>query len=131
MASLLASPTPSGISSMPSSETTEISTDIPTTVSTEMPSEEPSVVSLSIGSSTTVPTIVSTEIESEMPTTEPTSVISLPALSYSNFCSPTLPCKRCVGDCNLDSDCEGELVCKNREGGEPIEGCDGADSSSE
>ena len=34
--------------------------------------------------------------------------------------------KRCQGACTTDSDCEGELKCWQRDGGEAIPGCSGA-----
>jgi len=51
-------------------------------------------------------------------------------ISNNNSCSPTSPCQKCAGDCDLDSDCMPGLVCPNRDGGEPIPGCIGTDSSS-
>ena len=32
-------------------------------------------------------------------------------------------CQECTGDCDLDSDCEGDLVCFSRSGGEDVPGC--------
>ena len=50
-------------------------------------------------------------------------------LSYSDSCSPTSPCSKCVGDCDADSDCSGSLICPDRNGGEPVPGCSGSDAS--
>lgn len=58
------------------------------------------------------------------------SAIPLPVLAYSDACSPTSPCDKCIGDCDADSDCTGSLVCKDRDAGEPVEGCLGSDDSS-
>ena len=51
-------------------------------------------------------------------------------LSYTDSCSPTAPCPQCAGDCDVDSDCIGSLICPNRNGGEPVPGCSGSDNSS-
>lgn len=58
------------------------------------------------------------------------SAIPLPVLAFSDSCSPTSPCNKCIGDCDADSDCIGLLVCKERDGGEPVEGCSGSSDSS-
>lgn len=34
-------------------------------------------------------------------------------------------CKMCEGDCDSDSDCEGDLICLQRDGFEEVYGCDG------
>eukprot|EP00581_Thalassiosira_minuscula_P032884 CAMPEP_0183767252 /NCGR_PEP_ID=MMETSP0739-20130205/12077_1 /TAXON_ID=385413 /ORGANISM="Thalassiosira miniscula, Strain CCMP1093" /LENGTH=268 /DNA_ID=CAMNT_0026006141 /DNA_START=51 /DNA_END=857 /DNA_ORIENTATION=- len=36
------------------------------------------------------------------------------------------PLKLCEGDCDNDSECDGELVCFNRNGRTPVPGCEGA-----
>jgi len=35
------------------------------------------------------------------------------------------PLGECEGDCDTDDDCEGRLVCFQRDGGEPVPGCEG------
>merc|ERR1711998_761021 len=35
------------------------------------------------------------------------------------------PCSACKGDCDVDTDCQGNLVCMQRSGAEPIPGCTG------
>lgn len=67
---------------------------------------------------------------SPSPTPVLPSAIPLPVLAYSDSCSPDAPCDKCVGDCDSDSDCIDSLVCKDRDGGEPVEGCSGSDDSS-
>jgi PKD repeat protein len=64
------------------------------------------------------------------PRAAPTS--TLPALSsVIKDCTSTNPCKRCQGDCNTDDDCEGKLVCFNKNAGLPgnVPSCSGVDLS--
>jgi hypothetical protein len=63
------------------------------------------------------------------PTASPVGGGSYPVLSYTDSCSPTAPCPQCAGDCDVDSDCIGSLICPNRNGGEPVPGCSGSDNS--
>ncbi len=35
----------------------------------------------------------------------------------------------CYGDCDEDSDCEGELICGQRDAGELVPGCSGGENS--
>ena len=46
-----------------------------------------------------------------------------PSSYTSTVCTESLPCSACVGDCNSDSDCAGDLKCMQREGGELVAGC--------
>jgi hypothetical protein len=48
----------------------------------------------------------------------------------SDFCSETNKCGLCEGDCDTNDDCEGDLVCYQRDPGDDIPGCDGIDLSS-
>lgn len=44
-----------------------------------------------------------------------------------DFCTSARPCGRCVGDCDGDRGCAGDLRCFQRSGNEPIPGCAGGD----
>jgi len=55
-----------------------------------------------------------------MPISQPDTI------NYVGECSPTTyACARCEGDCDSDSDCQGDLICFQRDGYEPVEGCKG------
>ena len=41
-------------------------------------------------------------------------------------CSSSEPCAECFGDCDHDDQCEGDLVCGQRDGFEPVSGCVGS-----
>ena len=61
------------------------------------------------------------------PNKDPTS---LPALVYAGnngIPASAFPLKVCEGDCYSDKDCEGQLVCMQRNGGESVPGCSGFD----
>ena len=46
----------------------------------------------------------------------------------SEYCD-THTCGLCEGDCDDDSQCEGDLICKQRNSGDSIPGCRGTPSS--
>ncbi len=43
---------------------------------------------------------------------------------WGNPCSPASKCEVCVGNCTLDSDCEGDLRCAHRERNVNVPGCE-------
>lgn len=57
----------------------------------------------------------------------PTPPSQLPPLEWrgSRGCSVKTPCPICVGDCNIDDDCQKSLACFKRESGDdtPVPGC--------
>ncbi|CAB9518566.1 expressed unknown protein [Seminavis robusta] len=73
------------------------------------------------------------------PTPQPTPIptfspINLPAnqlLEVGNDGEPTgvFPLQECRGDCDDDSECQGNLVCLQRSGNEPVPGCVGTAES--
>ncbi|GFH44862.1 hypothetical protein CTEN210_01336 [Chaetoceros tenuissimus] len=83
---------------------------------------------------------VCVEPPSPFPSTTPT-VSSQPSVtnqpSFSNMiiidgdCSSSEPCAECFGDCDHDDQCEGDLVCGQRDGFEPISGCVGEGGKSD
>ena len=62
----------------------------------------------------------------------PDSPTELPnlAVNGADHCTPTNQCTLCEGDCDNDEDCEGDLICFQREPYDPVPGCQGSDSSS-
>jgi hypothetical protein len=44
-------------------------------------------------------------------------------------CSKDKPCAMCQGDCDNDDECEGILICKQKDGPGSVEGCGGFDNS--
>jgi hypothetical protein len=72
--------------------------------------------------------------DTEAPTEFPTS-----APSSSSFFSPStlplgfsinFPLSRCQGDCDSDEECQEDLICFQRDGGESVPGCSDSDVSS-
>ena len=59
---------------------------------------------------------------SPAPTTENKEIIYV-----GNPCGESFPltglCTECTGDCDYDSDCEGDMRCFQRDGGEDVPGC--------
>ena len=51
---------------------------------------------------------------------QPTTYFQLIFSSFPTFC------RLCEGDCDDDSDCEGDLVCLERDGFDAVDGCTGA-----
>ena len=49
-----------------------------------------------------------------------------------NPCGESFPltglCTECTGDCDSNSDCEGDMMCLQRDGGEDVPGCTFTDS---
>ena len=59
-----------------------------------------------------------------MPTSQPG------VINYVGECDPsTYLCEECEGDCDSDSDCVGDLVCRQRSGNEAVSGCTGEGGS--
>jgi hypothetical protein len=62
-------------------------------------------------------------------------LIEVPLIKSVIKCSPENPCQECQGDCNTDSDCQGDLICYSKAGrahseeGTRIPGCAGLDFS--
>jgi glucose/arabinose dehydrogenase/PKD repeat protein len=56
---------------------------------------------------------------------------SIPLNTVVKDCSDASPCKRCQGDCDDDNDCEGSLICYQKDSGAPgnVPGCTGVDLS--
>jgi hypothetical protein len=80
---------------------------------------------------TEVPTNGSLDGEAEPP--EPYGPLIFPVVD----CTPEEPCSLCQGDCDVDDDCEGDLVCyhhygrvnKGLDGDGVVLGCEGYDYS--
>ena len=62
----------------------------------------------------------------------PSSPTNLPYRDFkgSEYCQPWRKCGVCEGDCDNDDDCEGDLICKQRDEGDSIPGCSGTSNSS-
>jgi len=62
---------------------------------------------------------------------ETTSNVELPAVVAvsGSFCTSDAPCEMCYGDCDEDEDCMGDLICEQRDGGDPVSGCSGGEES--
>ena len=63
---------------------------------------------------------------------ESASISSSPTLSFEDYTMDGCgndPCGQCAGDCDRDTDCEGDLICFQREDDESVAGCRGAASS--
>jgi len=75
-----------------------------------------------------VPSVLPSTTPSSMPITTP----SQPDITYVGECGNNgLLCKQCEGDCDSDSGCEGNLICKQRGGIEPVPGCKGEGGSND
>lgn len=48
----------------------------------------------------------------------------------SDYCTEANKCGSCEGDCDTNDDCDGDLICFQRDPGDDIPGCDGEDPSS-
>lgn len=53
----------------------------------------------------------------------------IPLVRPVRRCLDTSKCAECEGDCRMDSNCKGDLVCFQKTGFAPIPGCSGPDSS--
>lgn len=113
-------------------------TKSPTTSPTKAPSPFPT---------TKAPTLIPTPPPTKLPTTPqptppPTPPLTPPPTLLPATPPPTqptgplplewstvFPLKRCEGDCDVDSDCEADLVCFQRDGGEAVPRCIGIDES--
>ena len=63
---------------------------------------------------------------------ESASISSSPTLSFEDYTMDGCgndPCGQCAGDCDRDTDCEGDLICFQREDDESVVGCSGDASS--
>ena len=63
---------------------------------------------------------------------ESASISSSPTLSFEDYTMDGCgndPCGQCAGDCDRDTDCEGDLICFQRTGDENVVGCSGDASS--
>ena len=76
-----------------------------------------------------VPTIA--PIPSPTPAPNPGPGGPQPNLRFYGVTPPSSvrPLGVCEGDCDRDSDCQGNLICFQRSGGEPVPGCTGSDNS--
>jgi hypothetical protein len=75
-----------------------------------------------------------TESAAPAPTPAPTSdgrVGVLPKVKAlgGSFCTTEAPCAQCFGDCDTDDDCEGNLTCYQRDGGQAVPSCSGGEDS--
>jgi hypothetical protein len=53
-------------------------------------------------------------------------------VNYVGECNANIfLCKECEGDCDRDEDCEGDLICMQRDGLERVSGCMGAGGSTD
>jgi hypothetical protein len=64
------------------------------------------------------------------PPAGPTPTGSRPRINFKgkDYCTSRNPCSLCEGDCDDDDDCEGSLICKQRDSKENFEGCSGGGS---
>jgi hypothetical protein len=46
-----------------------------------------------------------------------------------SYCTPEAPCAQCYGDCDTDDDCQGNLQCYQRDGGQVVPSCSGGERS--
>lgn len=95
---------------------TTTSTSAPTFVETEPP--------------TMTPNIFSTDEDTSAAPSPQTQAPVPPALAeplvYTGWCSPDTPCFECEGQCFVDDDCFGTLVCFPRIGNTKVPGCLGS-----
>lgn len=105
---------------------------VTTTIETETDNAE-SETEVPTASPATAGTEISSGAQTTLSTAVPTlsSAPALPVMTFRDDCSPTTPCEKCVGDCQTDNDCVRDLVCFQRERGDPSPpGCSGTDPSS-
>ena len=63
-------------------------------------------------------------------TAAPVSETLLQVVAVSGtYCTSDDPCPRCYGDCDTDDDCQGGLVCWQRNSGDPVPSCSGGEES--
>lgn len=48
-----------------------------------------------------------------------------PIIRYVGQCTHFFRCGLCMGDCDSDHDCEGDLICIQRDNFDPVPGCNG------
>ena len=60
------------------------------------------------------------------PTVEPQSNPMLKYVGNNWIPEDMFPLSACQGDCDIDDDCEGSLVCQQRNGNEEVLGCSGS-----
>ena len=75
------------------------------------------------------PTLASTLPPTSASTLPPTSApqpVTKDLVYFPEECSPNRRCNECEGDCDRDADCEGNLVCFQRNGFTTVRGCNGS-----
>jgi hypothetical protein len=101
----------------------------------EMPSSEPSISiqpsEMPSSTPSSVPSAVPSSLPSSAPSETPSSAPSAAKnVEYvGNDGSPTsaYPLGRCQGECDTNEDCEGDLICFQRDPGDPVPGCLGGE----
>jgi hypothetical protein len=96
------------------------------------PTSSPSLHSTTSLIPTTTTSPSSHPTVSVFPTTTLAPSSELKPLTFiaQNFVADTYPLGRCEADCDTDDECEGSLICHQRDKGEPVPGCEGVDNSS-
>ena len=119
-------PTTPGPTKTPTIKPTASPTKAPTPKPSQSPTKTPTTP-VPILAPTPAP-VQPTPVPSKAPIAS--SPNTLPALVYAGnngVPASAFPLKVCEGDCDSDGDCEGQLVCMPRNGGESVPGCNGFD----
>lgn len=128
------SPLPSQSATIKPSDTpSDIPSDVPSDIRSNAPSNAPSNA-LSVFPSDEVsmsptkqPTTSPTELPTFAPTKEPTAKPFYSLIEAGNDGNPgaAFPLGRCEGDCDNNGDCEGDLICFQRNENDEVPGCRG------
>jgi cytoskeletal protein RodZ len=134
-------PTPASPTVSPAVEETAAPTKTPPRNEEKTSSPTVSATTEPTEAETASPTEVMVDEDGTSPPTEgaapsptPTSdglVDVLPEVEVvsGSYCTPETPCAQCFGDCDTDDDCQGELTCFQRDGGQAVPSCSGGESS--
>lgn len=101
----------------------------PSTVSTPVLTTQPTPGPTSAATSGTTTPLTPTMPTSTFGTASPTYIIPKLHGMGPDYCTETNKCGMCEGDCDTNDDCEGELICYQRDSYENVPGCEGNDSS--
>jgi hypothetical protein len=103
---------------LPSEQVSDIPSDIPSDVPSDVPSMSP----------TKQPTKAPTKFPTFSPTKAPTAKPFYSLAEVGNDGNPgdVFPLGRCEGDCDSNGDCEGDLICIQRDDNEEVPGCGGS-----
>ena len=101
------------------------------------PSVNPTSVPSSIPSSSPAPSVNPTSVPSSIPSSSlaPSNAPTITPLHFGgwSYCTASNPCGQCQGDCDGDAECQGDMVCHQRDrdeavpfgcGGTPVSGVD-------